>query len=213
VLKLYAMASGQCINLEKSLVFFSSNTTGVQREWITNVLGVKEVEKFESYLGLPTLIGRLKHQAFSFLREKVWKKIQGSKGKFLSRAGKEVLIKVVAQSIPTYMMGVFQLQVKLCDELNAMCARFWWGQCSDEKKIHWKSWESLVQPKKEGGMGFRDIRSFNLAMLAKQGWRLLNDQESLLYRCFKAKYFPQCTFLEAVDNPNSSYVWKSLMVA
>ena len=57
VLELYAMASGQCINLEKSLVFFSSNKTRAQRDWITNALGVKEVEKFESYLGLPMLIG------------------------------------------------------------------------------------------------------------------------------------------------------------
>ena len=62
-------------------------------------------------------------------------------------------------------------------------------------------------------MGFRDIWCFNLIMLAKQGWRLLNDQGSVLYKCFKAKDFPRCTFLEVVDNPNSSYVWKSLMVA
>ena len=47
-----------------------------------------------------------------------------------------MLIKVVAQSIPTYTIGVFQLLVKFCDELNAMCAKFWWGQCGDEKKIH-----------------------------------------------------------------------------
>ena len=127
VLELYAMASGQCINLEKSSVFFSSNTTGAQRDWITNALEVKEVEKFESYLGLPTLIGRSKYQAFSFLKERVWKKIQGWKGTLLSKAGKEVLIKAVAQSIPIYTMGVFQLPVKLCNELNLMCGRFWWG--------------------------------------------------------------------------------------
>ena len=62
-------------------------------------------------------------------------------------------------------------------------------------------------------MGFRDIRSFNLAMLAKQGWRLLQDQNSLLYSYFKTKYFPQCDFLEVNDCPNSFYVWKSLLVA
>ena len=45
----------------------------------------------------------------------------------LSKDGKEVLIKAVAQSIPTYAMGVFQLPLKLCDELNAWCAKFWWG--------------------------------------------------------------------------------------
>ena len=65
--------------------------------------------------------------------------------------------KAVAQAIPTYTMGVFQLPVKLCDELNALCARFWWGQMSNERKIHWKSWNVLTQAKKDGGMGFRDL--------------------------------------------------------
>ena len=62
-------------------------------------------------------------------------------------------------------------------------------------------------------MGFRDLRSFNLAMLAKQGWCLMQDKNSLVYSCFKAKYFPRCDFLEAKDCQNSSYVWKSLIVA
>ena len=56
----------------------------------------------------------------------------------LSRAGKEILIKPVAQSILTYTMSVFQLPLKLCDELDAMCAKFWWGQVGDERKIHWQ---------------------------------------------------------------------------
>ena len=83
----------------------------------------------------------------------------------------------------------------------------------EERKIHWKSWSFLTQSKKEGGIGFRDIRSFNLATLAKQGWRLLQDKNSLLYNCFKAKYFPRCEFLQAKDCQNRSYVWKSLLAA
>ena len=123
-LQLYAKASSQCIDMEKSSIYFSSNTMMEQREWIKNNLGVKEVDRFESYLGLPTLMGHSKYQTFSFLKVRVWKKPQGWKGKLLSRAGKEVLIKFVAQLIPTSIMGVFQLPVKICNELNAMCARF-----------------------------------------------------------------------------------------
>ena len=106
---------------------------------IKSMLGVKEVKKFESFLGLPTLLGRSKYQAFSFLKDRVWKKMQGWKGKMLSKAGKEVLIKVVAQSIPKYTIGVFLLPARLCNELNALCARFWWGQIGDKRRIHWKN--------------------------------------------------------------------------
>ena len=62
-------------------------------------------------------------------------------------------------------------------------------------------------------MGFRDLQNFNLAMLVKQGWRLLQEEDSLVYGCFKAKYFPRSYFLEASGVPNSSFVWKSLLVA
>ena len=85
-------------------------------------------------------------------------KLQGWKGKILSRAGKEILIKAVTQSIPTNIMGVFQLPVKLCDELQSMCPRYWWGQIGNERKIHWLSWDRLSRPKPEGGMGFKDLR-------------------------------------------------------
>ena len=101
------------------------------------------MDRFESYLGLPTLVRRSKYQTSSHLKVGVWKKQQGWKGKMLSRVGKEVLIKVVVQLVPTYTTGVFQLPVKLCDELNAMYARFWWGQVGDERKIRWKKWDLL----------------------------------------------------------------------
>ena len=66
-------------------------------------------------------------------------------------------MEVVAQSIPTYTMRVFHIPGKLYDELDAMCARFWWGQVGEEQKIHCKSWNFLTQPKKMGGMGFLDL--------------------------------------------------------
>ena len=83
------------------------------------------MNRIETYLGLTTLVGRAKYHTFSYLKDKIWKKLQGWKGLMLLRAGKEILIKAVAQSIPTYTMSVFQLPLKLCDELDALCAKFW----------------------------------------------------------------------------------------
>ena len=76
---------------------------------------------------------------FSYLKDKVWKRIQGWKEKLLSRAGKEILIKAVAQAIPTYAMSCFDLTKSLCDDISAMICWFWWAQQENEKKMHWLS--------------------------------------------------------------------------
>ena len=66
-----------------------------------------------------------------------------------------------------------------------------------KSKIPWIAWDKLCKPKVEGGMGFRDLKVFNLALLAKQGWRLMQNQNSLFHQVFKAKYFANDTFLDA----------------
>ena len=75
VLQTYANASAQCINLEKSSVFFSSNTSVNQKQDILRILGVQEVHHFDSYLGLPTLVGRSKYHTFLYLKDRIWKKM------------------------------------------------------------------------------------------------------------------------------------------
>ena len=64
--------------------------------------------------------------------------------------------------------------------------------------------------KKDEGLGFQDLKCFNIALLAKQCWRLLHNQDSLLYKVYKAKYFPNTSFLEATVPSHSSYVWRSI---
>ena len=132
ILQTYARAFGQSINLEKSSAYFSNNTSERQKGQILEILGVQEVDRFVNYLGLPTLIRKAKYNTFSYLKDKIWKKLQGWKGMLLSRTSKEILIKAVAQSIPTYTMSVFQIPLKLCVELDALCAKFWWCQIGNE---------------------------------------------------------------------------------
>jgi len=62
-------------------------------------------------------------------------------------------------------------------------------------------------------MGFKDLTSFNVAMLGKQGWKFQTHLSILVTRLFKARYFPNCDFIRARIGHNPSYVWRSIFSA
>ena len=133
VLEKYEQGSGQQINRDKTQIFFSSNTATTMQENIKGLLGVSTITQYEKYLGLPSLVGRGKKQSFSYIRERIWHKIQGWKEKLLSQAGKEILIKAVIQAMPTFTMNCFKLPKVLCKNIEALIRKFWWvykGKCA-----------------------------------------------------------------------------------
>ena len=97
----YEFASGQKINLDKSAIYFSANVDAGSKEALRHLLNVGRMVDSGKYLGLPYFLGRSKKVVFNFIKDRVWKWISGWKEKFLSVAGREVLIKAVAQAIPT----------------------------------------------------------------------------------------------------------------
>ena len=127
-------------------------------------------------------IGGERKKAFHRILDQVGRKVAGWKGKLLTTAGCEILIKATAQATPMYMMNCFKLPDSLCNELNSLMRNFWWGQREKERKLAWIAWEKMCTPKAKGGMGFKDLKAFNLALLAKQGWRISQDTDSLTYR-------------------------------
>ncbi|XP_061999150.1 uncharacterized protein LOC133716455 [Rosa rugosa] len=213
VLKVYGKASGQQVNFHKSSVMFSKNVDRATQNLLATFLGVNVVESHEKYLGLPTYVGRNKTSTFQYIQERLDQKLQTWQGRLLSGAGKDILIRVVAQSLPTYAMSCFQLTKKFCDDLQQRCARFWWGGSNEQRKIHWKSWQFLCRPRKEGGLGFRDLCAFNRAMLAKQGWRIVQHPNSLIAKMYKAIYFPNSSFWEAAPHHSPSFSWRSIYEA
>ena len=213
VLAVYERGSGQKINREKTNIFFSSKTQAQVKFRIQELLGVPAIRQYEKYLGLPTLVGRAKKQSFVYIKERVWKKLQGWKEKLLSQAGREVLIKAVIQAIPTYTMSCFKLPKGLIKDLEVLTRKFWWGYGDGGRKVHWVHWKKLCQDKEMDGMGFKEIEKFNDALLAKQVWRMINNPNSLCHRVFKARFFISCSILEAKDSNSGSYAWKSILSA
>ena len=83
-----------------------------------------EIKQYEKYLGLQSFVGSKKKQCFDFIKEKVWKKLQGWEEKLLSQAGRKVLIKAVLQAIPTYSMNCFKLPLGLCNDFESLIRKF-----------------------------------------------------------------------------------------
>jgi hypothetical protein len=61
------------------------------------------------------------------------------------------------------------------------------------------------------GMGFRDMHAFNLALLGKQGWRLLTSPNSLCAQVLKGRYYPDRDFMEATAPRAASRTWRAIL--
>ncbi|XP_019184158.1 PREDICTED: uncharacterized protein LOC109179042 [Ipomoea nil] len=198
-LGVYEAYSGQAVNFNKSSISFSRNTRNEVKDLLAGALGVAQADDFGKYLGLPSVIGRNKKLVFAYIEQKMKQRFGTWNKRLLSRAGKEVLMKSVAQAMPTYTMSIFLIPKTLCASLERLMNRYWWGRNVREDSIHWLAWDRMCMPKKFGGLGFKRLHEFNLALLAKQGWRLLTKPNTLMARVLKAR--------RRIGNGRTTQVW------
>ncbi|XP_070668773.1 uncharacterized protein [Malus domestica] len=86
------------------------------------------------------------------------------------------------------------------------------GDQKTKKGIHWMAWNRVAKKKSlGGGLGFKEIIAFNVAMLAKVGWRIICKLDSLLTKVLKEKYFPSSTFLDATVGRGTLWGWKGIL--
>ena len=103
---------------------------------IKDIFQLQVVSRHERYLGLPSMVGRNKTSFFNDIKLRIINKIPNSQAKFFSCGGKEILIKAVAQAVPGYVMSVFKLPLGLCEDMQKVIARVWWGSSRNHRSIH-----------------------------------------------------------------------------
>ena len=140
-------------------------------------------------------------------------RVNGWTRRWLSKGRKEVLIKSILLALPTYYMSTFLLPLEICESLASAIAQFWWSSNPPKRGIHWAKWEKMCLPREEGGIGFRLIHEFNLALLAKQLWRLVQFPDSLVARVLRGRYYRMSSPLRLHSISNPSYVWSSISAA
>ena len=98
------------------------------------------------------------------------------------------LIQSVLTSIPIYFFSFFRIPKVVVDRLVRLQRRFLWGGGSDQHKIAWVGWDTVCLSNDKGGLGIKDINNFNIALLGKWRWQLMQHKGELWARVVKSKY-------------------------
>lgn len=179
-LEKYSTWYGKRVNKNKSSIHFSKTTPLNSVKSIRLVLDFKLTRNKLKYLSLYLNLTKTKKSHYDDIKNKIQGRLAGWKAKLLSHASRTTLIRLVASSIPTYMMSSILIPKSVAGNIDKSFMRFWWG--FDLQKTHNftpKSWGSICKPKSMGGLGLRLILNFNKALLSKLGWSLLNNDSYL----------------------------------
>jgi len=99
------------------------------------------------------------------------------------------------------------------ERLEGIQRRFLWGGGLEQNKIAWIKWETVCLPKEKGGLGIKDINSFNLALPGKWKWNLFQNHSDLWARVLESKYGGWRNLAEASRDSNDSIWWRDLKLA
>nr|KAJ0210922.1 hypothetical protein LSAT_V11C400217930 [Lactuca sativa] len=133
--------------------------------------------------------------------------------KTLSFSGRLTLITSVLGNLPTYFFPLFKAPMAVTDALEKIRRRFLWGGDENNRKIHWVSWDKIVAPKSEGGLGVGSIRTLNTSLLVKWWWRLKVEKNSTWSYTIKGIHNIHKKPHDYLSSRNVPGVWKNIVAA
>lgn len=142
--------------------------------------------------------------------EKMMGKLAGWTVNMLSFAGQLKLIKLVLAVIPVYYMTVAVMPTKTVHEINSLLRKFLWGKLGKDRYMAMVGWHNICLPIDEDGLGIRDTKIFNDALVLKLAWQITADQDKLWIKVMNAKYYPQGAFWETARRRYSNKLWRDI---
>lgn len=209
ILTEFCSESGEKINLRKSKLWFSKNTTLARS--ISSNFGIPITKDLGSYLGVPLIHGRILRKQYAYLETNVRSKLSGWKMKMLSRSARLLLIQTSTNSIPMYAMQSCKLPVGTVERIERLNRNFLWGSSENKKCFHSVAWKKVCRPKGIGGLGLKNLQTMNEAFLTKLAWRALGSPNNLLAQVFKQKYDGWRGLLGLTRRSSTSPLWRALL--
>lgn len=188
---------GQSVNFDKSKLYCSPNISKELAAKVSHICGSPLTNDLGMYLEMPLIHSRVSKSTYSELIDKVQSHLAGWKSKYLSMASKLTLLRFVNAAIHIDAMQTAKLPISTCDTLDKLIRDFLWGDCEGKKKVHLINWDSVCHPKSLGCLGIKKSLDMNNAMLAKTGWKILQQYEGLWCSMFKQKYLKSTSILDS----------------
>ncbi|XP_078150204.1 uncharacterized protein LOC144545511 [Carex rostrata] len=205
-LYIFENISGLAVNLSKSELLLIKTIQPRANELAT-LMGCKLGTFPFTYLGLPLFPTKLPKSTYLPLLTRFSTRLTGWAARYLSIAGRLVLLNSVLSSLPVYFMSVLLLPEWVLKEIDKIRRRFLWhGVSTENRKINLASWTLVCMPKKAGGMGVIDLKSFNHTLLLKWLWRWVKPEQRLwkpvmLNTVPIVNYVPQSKFFVTTLKP------------
>jgi hypothetical protein len=182
----FEAVSGLKINLSKSEIVPVGDVPHIVE--LMQILGCKQSVLPLQYLGLPLGATFKEQSIWNPVLERVEKRLASWKRLYLSKGGKLILIKSTLSSIPTYFISLFPIPTRVANRLEKLQRDFLWCGMEEKPKFHLMNWSQICAPLRHGGLGVKDLRSFNKALLGKWLWRYGSEREALWRLVVDAKY-------------------------
>ncbi|CAH1436138.1 unnamed protein product [Lactuca virosa] len=138
-----------------------------------------------------------------------FKKVSGLKA--LSFAGRLQLINSVLTSIHVYWASIFKIPIATIKEIEKLCRSFLWANGEVVKGKAKVKWNDICKPKIYGGLGVKNLRKWNDALLAKHVWNVINSKNSLWVQWVKSNYIGNRNFWDILQKKSMSWTWKRFL--
>ncbi|KAJ9535294.1 hypothetical protein OSB04_un001606 [Centaurea solstitialis] len=215
VLKNALLKFGEFSGLKPSMgksTAFLGNVVGLNRVEILKVLPFKLGSLPVRYLGVPLISTRLYHKDCLGLIEKVKKRVLDWKNKWLSFAGRLQLINSVLSSISVYWASLFLLPVSVVKEIERLLRSFLWSSGEAIKGKAKVKWGNVCLPREKGGLGVRSLRVWNRTLLAKQVWKIIDNNDSLWVKWIHEYRLKGKNFWEVGNVFDASWFWRKAVM-
>ncbi|KAF7820656.1 ribonuclease H [Senna tora] len=209
----FGTMTGLWMNNQQSEIRFIPNISHQGGHILSKIIHYRHVDHLSKYLGGFIDGQNTARRNASLILDNIQHKLSGWKAKLLSQAARTILIKAVVSAIPIYHLQHTWITQSEANKCDATMRKFFWGQWEDANSPMMISWQRLCKKKKDGGLGFRKMAKLNEALLAKQGWRILTTEHSLVHQIFMGKHSASVQHYTLTPKSSASPLWKKICKA